>query len=149
MSDRNEVGFSIGNQGKGGLLFSKNDGDGNIKALHLTNEQMDKVIEAGASALPDAMSAIKGIIDIARIQTQANARVMEVEAETDKIVRATRVEIDRLRQSGERIRSRGEVVTRIITEMTKALDPAELDAQSRLVFIQFMKDILFKTLEEN
>ncbi len=142
MENEKELGFPIDSEGQGGLLLYS-QGNQKAKALRLTSQQLDKVIDVGAKALPEAIDVLKGIVDIARIRAQSNANVETIEAETNRVVQITRVEIDRMRQSGENLRTRGEVVSAIVRSMTETVRALpDFDSQSRLALIESLKDIL-------
>lgn len=142
MTDK-QLGFPAGSEDKGGLLLYSRDGDKKAKALKLTSQQLDKVIEAGAKALPEAIGLLKGVVDIARIRAQSKASVETIEAETYRVVQTTRAEIDRMRQSGDNIKTRGEVVSGIVRDFTETVrDLPDFDSQARLALIESLKDIL-------
>lgn len=134
-----DIQLPIDSDGRGGLFIAKRTGDQEVKAFHLTGQQLDKVLDS----IPDAIGIVRGLVDIARIRAEAQGSVDIIEAETDKIVQTTRVEIDRIRQTGEHIRTRGEVVSRIIRDFTGALSSLpDFDSQARLALIESLRDVL-------
>lgn len=139
-----DIQLPIDPDGRGGLFMAKRIGDHEVKAVHLTGQQMDKVIDA----LPETISCLKGLIDIARIRAEARGSVEIIEAETNRVVQTTRAEIDRIRQNGEIILTRGEVVSRIIRDFTGALSSLpDFDSQARLALIESLKDVLKLAVE--
>ena len=96
------------------------------KENQYTEKQMDVIVGAQAKAVEDigqigkdVVGIVKDIVAIAKIREQSAADVTKIEAETNKVVKSVRAEIDRLAQVGNTVRSRGEVAVNIIKELTK------------------------------
>ena len=100
--------------------------------IKLTEGQVDTIFQVGAKAAEDLGSIVKDLVVIHKIKQQSHADLALIEAETNKIVKSMRAEIDRQVQQGQTIRTRGEVAVGIIAQITSAITTMpDLDVGSR------------------
>lgn len=126
-----------------GLLWVNRDGDKSIKGIQITGQQLDQIIDIGAKAVPEIMNTIKEITNIIRIKEQSKADVNRIDSETRKAVAIARSEIERLRQVGDNIRTKGQVVSDIIRNVTEMLkNIPDVDSNSRMTLIDTLSTIL-------
>jgi hypothetical protein len=85
-----------------------------IEKFQFTEKQVEAIVS-------DVGQIVKDIVAIARIREESVVKVNEIEAETRKIVRTVRVEIDRLAQVGRNTKTRGQVAAEILAQITNSL----------------------------
>lgn len=119
-----------------------------------TEKQMDVIVGAQAKAVEDigqigkdVVGIVKDIVAIAKIREQSVADVTKIEAETNKVVKLVRAEIDRLAQVGNTVRSRGEVAVNIIKELTIAMK--ELPEGDRYQMVDQIHKIVESALSQD
>lgn len=110
------------------------------KGLALSEKQMNQIIEAGSKMVSDAGEIVKDLVAIAKIRAEAGADVARIEASTRHLVASVRSEIDRLAQLEKNTKTRGQVVTDIIRQITLAMETIpDLDYASRHALIDQLR----------
>lgn len=126
-----------------GLLWVNRDGDKSIKGIQLSGQQLDQIIDIGSKNIPEIINIVKEITNIIRIKEQGKADVNRIESETRKAVAIAKSEIDRLRQVGDNIRTKGQVVSDIVRNVTEMLKTIpDIDSSSRMALIDSLSTIL-------
>lgn len=113
----------------------------------IADKQRDVIVKAGARAAADVGHMAKDIVAIVKIREQAGADVARINAETERVVRATRAEIDRLVQVGKNLESAGDVAVRIIDSVARLIQTMpESDGVSRGKAIDALRDVVAAAL---
>ena len=92
----------------------------------LTESQQDRLIEGGVEAAKGAIEITKKILEIFEIRQQAEADVVRIEAETEKLRVLFMGEVARIEAERGQIIDRGKVAVDIIRELTPAIRDANV-----------------------
>jgi len=106
----------------------------------LTEAQVNQIVIAGSKAVGDLGEIVKDVVAIFRIRNETAGAVECLDAQTRQIVVSAKAEIDRLVQSENHTRTRGQVVVDIVKMLPAALDAIpDVDSDSRRALIDSLR----------
>lgn len=91
----------------------------------LNEQQVDALIHTGSQVAGGVVQIAQSLLEISRINVTTQADVARIEASSRALVDKIRAEIDRLRESHQAIRTRGETTVSIIQATLQQMPEAD------------------------
>jgi hypothetical protein len=117
--------------------------------IGLTERQMDQVVGGGVQVATGAVEVVKTAFEIWRIREEAKGQVTVINAQTEQLRTQLAGELEKMRESRQRVRVHGDVVVDILRAAPFVIgDPHAGDAAARARFIEQLPNIIEATLKE-